>query len=186
MSTPAESPADTPAVVPTAPEAVPARALSARLWALIAALCLTSAAAAGLTARLTVPAPPRFATADLQEVFDLAQLQMTDLVTRKDASDREREQAYALASQFGPKVEAALEAIQADCRCLVLVRGAVARGRLPDYTDALKHAIGVDALDAAALKQRVARQQSQQAARSAQDLPLGFLDRLPAAREDAR
>ena len=136
MSDPAEAVPDT--ATQPAPESAPvapARALSGRLWALIGAACLFAAVAGALAARLSAPAPTRFATADLEEVFTLAQLQMTDLVTRKDAGEAERGQAYELAAQFGPRIEAALAAVQADCGCLVLVRGAVARWHGPGLSE---------------------------------------------------
>lgn len=177
-----------PAPLPEAATPVAARALSAPLWAAIGLIAVAAALAGAVAVHAVQGQPPRFAIADVEEVFSIAQLQMTDLVTRKDVTDREREQAFELASQFGPKIEAALDAIQAECACLLLVRGALARGRLPDYTDGLKRAIGVDGLDVAALKKRVAEQQASAFAAppsQAPNLPLGFLDALP-VKEKAR
>jgi hypothetical protein len=190
MSEPADTlpAAAAPAPVPEAAAPAPARALSGPLWAAIGLIAVAAALAGAVAGRLLQGEPARFAIADVEEVFAIAQLQMTDLITGKDVSDREREQAFELASQFGPKIEAALDAIQADCRCLLLVRGAVARGRLPDYTDGLKRAIGVQGLDVAALKKKVAEQQASALAApqsQAPNLPLGFLNALP-VRQTAR
>ncbi len=62
---------------------------------------------------------------DVGEVYRLKEAEFTRLVTRA-ASDDERQQALTVARQFAQRLPLALEELPRDCRCLVIVRTAIA------------------------------------------------------------
>jgi hypothetical protein len=62
---------------------------------------------------------------DVGEVYRLKEAEFTRLVTKAN-SDDERQQALTVAHQFAQQLPLALEELPRDCRCLVLVRTAIA------------------------------------------------------------
>ena len=63
--------------------------------------------------------------------------------------------AYELVKQTGPKVEAAIAQIQSECDCVVLTKAAVVAGNARDFTGQAKSLLGLDAVDAQAIRARV-------------------------------
>ena len=105
---------------PISPE--PAAPTSRAVVFAVAALA-SAATSAGVTLayHLTRPAPVRFATLNVAQLFT------------------ERQEALELAKTFGRQLEAEALALPQACGCVVLVRGAVVAGSdLPDYTDAVR------------------------------------------------
>ncbi|MBL8470871.1 MAG: hypothetical protein JNM98_03660 [Rhodocyclaceae bacterium] len=152
------------------------------IWALIVAVALFASTLALAIGWYFIPRQ-RFATVDLDEVFQVQQLRMTQIISVPGAGDPERARAAQLALEFGPKTEAALRAVALECQCLVLVRGAVAHGPLADYTPSLKQALGQDGLDAKKMRQDMMAALAARASpgpgttAAGADLPLNFLNR---------
>jgi len=79
---------------------------------------------------------------DVGEVYRLKEAEFTQIVTRT-SSDDERQKALLMARRFAQRLPLALEELPRDCRCLVVVRAAVA-GSPPnsvDLTALLKHKV---------------------------------------------
>ncbi len=79
---------------------------------------------------------------DVGEVYRLKEAEFTQLVT-KASSEAERQRALLMAREFARRLPLALEELPRECRCLVVVRTAVA-GHPPnalDLTTLLKHKV---------------------------------------------
>ena len=84
------------------------------------------------------PAPPRFATLNVAELFSERQQELARLVS-ESGSEAATEKALKSAKAFGRQLEAEALALPRECGCIVLVRGAVVGGTaLPDYTDLVR------------------------------------------------
>lgn len=94
---------------------------------LIHALVNVTVAAAALLAydRLVARPAQLVGVVDVGEVYRLKEAEFTRLVT-KAASDDERQQALVVARQFAQRLPLALEELPRDCRCLVVIRTAIA------------------------------------------------------------
>lgn len=106
-----------------------------------AVAALTSAAtAAGITLayHLARPAPVRFATLNVAQLFTERQEELMKLAGQ-GSGEAGPQKALELAKTFGRQLEAEALALPQACGCVVLVRGAVVAGSdLPDYTDAVR------------------------------------------------
>lgn len=122
------------------PGVVPAVRPRTRM-AVIAMAVLVSAvtsAAVTLTYHQARPAPIRFATLNVAQLFTERQEELMKLVA-DGAGEAGAQKAMDLARNFGRQLEAEALALPRECQCVVLVRGAVvAGGDLPDYTDAVR------------------------------------------------
>lgn len=110
---------------------------SALLHGLIAALLV----AAGLAAydHWVLRPALRIGVVDLAEVYRAKESEFTRLLT-KAATDEERQGAMALARSFSQRLPAALDELPRDCRCLVVLRSALAGAPATvDLTPALRH-----------------------------------------------
>jgi hypothetical protein len=98
---------------------------------------LTSAGAL-LAYHLTRPAPVRFATLNVAQLFAERQEELMKLAAQ-GTGEGGTQKAVDLARTFGKQLEAEALALPETCRCVVLVRGAVVAGAdLPDYTDLVR------------------------------------------------
>jgi hypothetical protein len=98
---------------------------------------ITSAAAVFVYHALS-PAPLRFATLNVAELFSERQRELARLVS-ENGSEAATEKAVESARAFGKQLEAEALALPRQCGCIVLVRGAVVGGTaLPDYTDLVR------------------------------------------------
>jgi hypothetical protein len=107
---------------------------------LVLAGLVSAATSAGVTLayHLTRPAPLRFATLNVAQLFSERQEELMKLAAR-DAGETGTQKAVDLARTFGRELEAEALALPRECQCIVLVRGAVVAGsELPDYTDAVR------------------------------------------------
>ena len=108
---------------------------------LFAATILASAAtSAGVTLayHLARPAPVRFATLNVAQLFTERQDELMKLAAQGNG-EAGTQKALELAKTFGRQLEAEALALPKACGCVVLVRGAVVAGSdLPDYTDAVR------------------------------------------------
>ena len=97
-----------------------------------------TSAAVTLAYHLIRPAPPRFATLNVAQLFTERQEELMKLVA-DGTGTAGAQKAMDLARDFGRQLEAEALALPQECHCVVLVRGAVvAGGDLPDYTDAVR------------------------------------------------
>ena len=104
---------------------------------------------------------------DVASILETSELMFTDMLTKPDVSDRDRAAAYDLVRQTGPKVEAAIAQIQSACNCVVLTKAAVVAGDTTDYTAQVKRLLGLDAVDAQAIRARVKDSMASKAGASA-------------------
>jgi hypothetical protein len=119
---------------------VPAVPSHSRLAVFALALLAGAATSAGvtLTYHLMRPAPVRFATLNVAQLFAERQEELMKLVA-DGAGEAGAQKAMDLARSFGRRLEAEALALPGACQCVILVRGAVvAGGDLPDYTDAVR------------------------------------------------
>ena len=112
---------------------------------LLAQFLLTALVVAGalLAYDRAVARPARLiGVVDVGEVYRLKEAEFTQIVTRTPSED-ERQKALVMARRFAQRLPLALEELPRDCRCLVVVRAAVA-GSPPnsvDLTALLKHKV---------------------------------------------
>lgn len=83
--------------------------------------------------RLVVSPAQRIGVVDVNEVYRLKEAEFTQLVTGTQSED-DRQKALALARRFAQRLPQALEELPQDCRCLVVVRTALA-GMPPNAVD---------------------------------------------------
>jgi hypothetical protein len=111
-----------------------------RVLVLVVAVLASAATSAGVALAYHVarPAPVRFATLNVAQLFAERQEALMKLAAQ-GAGEGGAEKAVDLARTFGRQLEAEALALPKACGCVVLVRGAVVAGSdLPDYTDAVR------------------------------------------------
>jgi hypothetical protein len=99
------------------------------------------------------------ATVDLSEVVKIYELQFTSLLARPNVTDKERQDAYNIVSQVGPNIEKAINALQQQCGCTVLVKSAVLAGSTTDMTDDLKKLLGLEGMSSRGMVQPMPQSQ---------------------------
>lgn len=85
-------------------------------------------------------------TIDIAEVMQIKELQLTIAVSKKDTSDIDRAAAFDSIKQFAKQLEEAVESVQTECGCVLLVKAAVVKG-LPDHTANLKKKLAMDGVN---------------------------------------
>ena len=97
--------------------------------------------ACGLLAydRLVVRPAQVIGVVDVAEIYRLKEAEFAALITRGN-SDADRQQAMDLATRFARRLPGALEELPADCRCLVVLKSALAgpTAHTLDLTSVLK------------------------------------------------
>ena len=87
----------------------------------------------------------RIALLDINEVVSTKQLEITELSLRKGMTDKDREDLYDQIAAFSKDIEKAVEEIQSECGCTLLVRSAVVKAANgEDLTPALKARLGLN------------------------------------------
>ena len=91
------------------------------------------------------PPVPQFAVLDVAELYRLKEMQITAVLTKRDATEDERSGALKAAGTFGSEVTSLLRALHEECQCLVLARGAVIGQpqALPDLTPDVRRRLGL-------------------------------------------
>jgi len=97
----------------------------------------------------------KMATIDLATVLEASEVLFTEIVAKPGATDADRAAAYELVRQTGPKLDAAIGALQARCGCVLLARPAVIGSGSIDLTADLKAIMGLDRVDLDASKARL-------------------------------
>jgi len=99
----------------------------------------------GHAAWLSPEPAPRLAVLDVGELYRLKEMQLTAVLTRREATEEERARALQGAGAFGAEFLTLLHALQEECRCLILARGAVIgpNEALPDLTPDVRRRLGL-------------------------------------------
>lgn len=82
-------------------------------------------------------------TVDIAAVVKIKEQQFTELLSRSNTTDADRQAAYSLVNSIGPDIERALDIVQKKCGCTLVVKNAVLAGSANDYTDVLKEQLGM-------------------------------------------
>lgn len=93
--------------------------------------------------RLVVKPSQVIGIVDIAEVYRSKETEFAALLTASK-SDEDRQRAYAQAQAFGERLDRALREMPTECRCLVVVKSAVAGSwsNAVDLTAALKAKVG--------------------------------------------
>ena len=113
---------------------------------LVGANALVSAALIALVHLWLVPERlPALAVLDVAELYRLKELQVAAVLVKRDASDEERAGALRRTAGFGTEVSTLLQALPAECHCIVLARGAVMGSEplLRDLTPDVRRRLGL-------------------------------------------
>lgn len=92
---------------------------------------------------IAAPSKTRLAAIDIGEVMDIKQLQLTQAAMAKDIDDSGRGRLYDEVTTFSAEVEKAINTIQEECGCTLIVRAAIVKGDVPDLTEQLKIKLGM-------------------------------------------
>ena len=87
------------------------------------------------------------AVVDVSEVMAIQQSQFVKLLSSGTVTDKQREDSFAMVAGFGDRLKAAIDSVQKDCRCTLIVKNAVI-GEVSDYTDSLKAKMGMAGMKA--------------------------------------
>lgn len=87
---------------------------------------------------------PRIGVVDLLAIYRDKEAAFTRLIGKEGATDRDREAAMAGATEFARGLPLALDALSADCRCVILAGNAVAgRHTAIDLSPELRRRLGL-------------------------------------------
>ncbi|MDP1756546.1 MAG: hypothetical protein Q8L38_03740 [Pseudohongiella sp.] len=84
-----------------------------------------------------------FAVLDLASVVKIKETEFTTLLSRPNVSDEDRKAAYLMVSRIGPAIERAVDRLQKECGCTIVVKSAVIAGPAEDLTPRLKAMLGM-------------------------------------------
>jgi hypothetical protein len=84
-----------------------------------------------------------FAVVDLASVVKIKETEFTSLLSRPNVSDEDRKAAYLMVSRIGPAIERAVDRLQKECGCTIVVKSAVIAGPAEDLTPRLKAMLGM-------------------------------------------
>lgn len=84
-----------------------------------------------------------FAVVDLASVVKIKETEFTTLLSRPNVSDEDRKAAYLMVNRIGPAIEHAVDRLQKDCGCTIVVKSAVITGPAEDLTPRLKAMLGM-------------------------------------------
>lgn len=111
------------------------------------------------------------AVVDVSEVMAIQQSQFVKLLSSGAVTDKQREESFTMVAGFGDRLKAAIDSVQKDCRCTLVVKNAVI-GEVSDYTESLKAKMGMAGL------------QTDDAAKNAAAQNMGSMANSPGAQED--
>ena len=84
-----------------------------------------------------------FAVVDLASVVKIKETEFTTLLSRPNVRDEDRKAAYLMVSRIGPAIERAVDRLQKECGCTIVVKAAVIAGPAEDLTPRLKAMLGM-------------------------------------------
>lgn len=113
--------------------------------AMVLANALVSAALVGAYALWREGVKPPIAALDVAELFRLKERQVTASLLKHGATEDERAAALMRAGAFGADIAEAIKGLPAECRCLILARGAIVGSEqaLPDLTPVVRQRLGL-------------------------------------------
>lgn len=82
------------------------------------------------------------AVVDVSEVMAIQQAQFVKLLSSGTVTDKQREESFTMVAGFGDRLKAAIDSVQKDCHCTLIVKNAVI-GEVSDYTESLKAKMGM-------------------------------------------
>ncbi len=82
------------------------------------------------------------AVVDVSEVMAIQQAQFVRLLSSGTVTDKQREESFTMVAGFGDRLKAAIDSVQKDCHCTLIVKNAVI-GEVSDYTESLKAKMGM-------------------------------------------
>jgi hypothetical protein len=115
------------------------------LFFLLANALVSAGLVLGHAAWLSPEPAPRLAVLDVGELYRLKEMQLAAVLTKRGATEEERAGALQGAGAFSEEFMTLLQALQQECRCLILVRGAVVgpANALPDLTPDVRRRLGL-------------------------------------------
>jgi hypothetical protein len=104
-------------------------------------------ALASLVMILNQPRAPALGFVDLGGIMAVKEQQFTAMLTKANITEADRAAAFDMVKLVGTQVEGSLKAVRDECKCILLVKGAVVsvdHPSLTDYTPLLKAKLGMD------------------------------------------
>ena len=74
------------------------------------------------------------AVVDVSEVMAIQQAQFVKLLSSGTVTDKQREESFTMVAGFGDRLKVAIDSVQKDCHCTLIVKNAVI-GEVSDYTN---------------------------------------------------
>lgn len=99
----------------------------------------------------------RIGVVDIAGVLETSELVFTEMLSGDNVSDADREAAYELVRETGPKLDAAIVELQNACECVLLTKAAVIGSEAIDYTPQIKAKLGIDKADVKELQASIRR-----------------------------
>lgn len=92
---------------------------------------------------------------DIAGILETSEVVFTEMLSRGRVSDVDRQAAYDLVRETGPKLDAAIAELQHTCDCVLMTKAAVVGAGAIDYTPQVKAKLGIDKVDVKALQARI-------------------------------
>lgn len=89
------------------------------------------------------PKEAAFAVVDLAAAVKVREAEFAQLLSGPNVGDRERQQAFHLVQNIGPEIEKAIQRLQKECECVIVVKSAVVAGPATDLTPRLLAHLGI-------------------------------------------
>jgi len=91
------------------------------------------------------PKSPRLAILDVAELYRLKETQVAALLVKPDSTDADRTAILKSVQGFGSEITRLIQALPAECGCLILARGALIGKdtQLPDLTPDVRRRLGL-------------------------------------------
>lgn len=102
-----------------------------------------------------IPNRQKVALIDVSEVLELKQMQLATDAAKPGITDKERAEIFDKIGTFSKDLEVAIDELQSECDCTLLVRAAVVKSRGDDLTHDLKVRLGLGDLKPSEMVKRL-------------------------------
>lgn len=85
--------------------------------------------------------PPRVATVDLQKIVEEQQQRFISALSTGQVTDEQRAAAVRLTEDFGKKLSGTIDALGAECQCVIVNKAALLGGTVVDYTELVRERV---------------------------------------------